>query len=358
MKKILWVTILISLVSIPAFSKTVTYLVEQNDQLGSILFSLGHKKLWAKSGKVNLFKRNFQINDTSKIFPGTKLKISEDDIVFKKNVVTVDDNITITRKINTLLEFAELVKNENLIEENIEDKPVDIQIEPLEKNAQQNAPGPIQDVSTPTEKTIRSFEFYPGVGIFLASNKEVDRQAVTTTFTGIQPLVEFKGIYSDNVFGSLSIDLFAKKIIQNVLHFPLNFDNRLQFVPKWNFTDFFRFAISHSTLTHSYAGKYSDSNIEYTLKSNFIGFGFVIPRDHYWFEFYLEKAYSGETTSLISSQKASKGIRLDTEWVYPVSEKLRIIPGLNYYSLNQESAQYQLKVFEARLILAREFEFL
>jgi hypothetical protein len=207
------------------------------------------------------------------------------------------------------------------------------------------------------EAVTHSINLYSGIGVSLASNKEIDRQTVTSTFSGAQPLIELKTIYSNESLGSFSVDFFAKKIIQNIYHFPLNYENHIQFIPKWNFLKSLKFGTSHSILFHSYVGKYSNTNIEYKLKSSFVGFAFLIPREKSWFEVHVEKAYSGEVISNESHFRNLDGIRIDTAWVYPLTKTLKLLPSLNYYSLNQESVQYQLKIFEARLMLAREFEF-
>ena len=207
------------------------------------------------------------------------------------------------------------------------------------------------------KKNSNRLKVFPGIGLFITNNKETDQQTATTNFSGIQPMIELKTIYSNDLFGTLAIDLLTKKIIKNSLNLPINFDYRLQFIPKKNFTGNFKFAISHSIINHSYVGKHSEADTTYQLKSSFIGLGFIIPKDHSWFEFYIEKAYFGKATSSESTQKASKGFRLNTEWIYPISDKLRLIPGLSYYSLKQTSTQYQLSAFNACLSMAREFEF-
>jgi hypothetical protein len=207
------------------------------------------------------------------------------------------------------------------------------------------------------KKSSNRLKVFPAIGLFATNNKETDQQTATTNFSGIQPMIELKTIYSNDLFGTLAIDLLTKKIIKNSLNLPINFDYRIQYIPKRNFTGNIKFSISHSTITHSYIGKHSEADLTYKLKSHFIGLGFIIPKDHSWFEFYFEKAYSGEASSSESTQKASKGFRLNTEWIYPISDKFRIIPGLSYYSLKQTSTQYQLSAFNACLSMAREFEF-
>jgi hypothetical protein len=39
-------------------------------------------------------------------------------------------------------------------------------------------------------------------------------------------------IYSNDLFGTLSIDLLTKKIITNSLNLPINFDYRLQYIQR------------------------------------------------------------------------------------------------------------------------------
>lgn len=333
----------LAICSLPTRSEILTYKIESRDQLGSIFLSLGQKKVWSKDGKVNLFKKRENIKSVSRIYPGEELKLNESDILFKKNIAIQGNQLVIIKKINTLDEYEILLANEKLTtkEDVVVDKPDIVQ--------------PIAEADL--KLTTHSLNLYPGIGFFMANNSEVDRSAKTASFSGIQPMIEIKAIYSNDDFGSFSIDLLTKKIIQKTYNFPLNFDYRLQLIPKWNVSNSIRLALSHSTITHSYVGKHSLTDLKYKLTSHFIGLGLVVPRDHYWFELYLEKAYSGKTTSSEYSQKTTSGFRIDTEWVYPITEKLRILPGINYYRVNQTASQYQLSVIETRLNLAREFEF-
>lgn len=309
------------LFSTPLFSKTLIYTVENNDQLGTLFLSIGHKKLWAENGIINILNKELEVKDVSIITPGKQLKIPEDCILFKKNITRENDDFFIIKKINTLKEYEELLKNENLKKSDVakSNKTFKIEIDEEKENKKE-------------KKVTHTFNFYPGVGFFLANNSERDQAATTTTFTGFQPLIEFKAIYSNDLLGSLSADFLTKKIFNSGESFPLNIDYRLQFVPRWNFTDYFRFAFSHSILIHSYKGKHIENNINYKLTSRFWGLGFIVPSDHYRFEFYFEKAYSGETTSNQYTQDTKNAFRIDAEVIYPFNEKWRLIPGLNYYN--------------------------
>lgn len=333
------------LFSTPLFSKTLTYTVENNDQLGTLFLSIGHKKLWAKNGIINILSKELEVKDVSIITPGKRLKIPEDYILFKKNITQKNDDFFIIKKINTLKEYEELLKNENLKESDVakDNETFEIEIDEEENNKE--------------KKVVHTFNFYPGVGFFLANNSERDQAATTTTFTGLQPIVELKAIYSNDSFGSLSADLLTKKIFNSGESFPLNIDYRLQFVPLWNFTDYFRFAFSHSVLVHSYKGKHIENNTNYKLTSRFFGLGFIVPSDRYQFEFYFEKAYRGETTSTQYTQNTKDAFRIDAEVIYSFNEKWRLIPGINYYNLKDQNTLYELSIFEARFVLAREFEF-
>ena len=336
-------------------AKDLYYLVEENDQIGIILLSLGHPNLWAKNGKVNQFKRLHKIKYPQKMLEGMVLKISEDNIIFKKNIIISKDNFKFVKKINTNSQYYELLNQEG-----VNPKQIVLAVFPKIEVVNEIKKSEIKEKREETEKqnakSSHSINLYPGVGGFMASNKENDRGVQTSTFSGTQPMLQLKGIYSTDLFGSLSVDLLTKKIFNKEFSFPVNIDYRLQFVPKWNITDSFKLALSHSSLRHSYVGKRSDQEIAYELKSNFIGIGFVIPRDNFWFEMYAEKAYSGEITSREQTLKAHKGLRFDAELVYPLFRELKIIPGLNYYQLKDSSLNYNLKVFETRLVMALEFE--
>lgn len=332
-----------------AHSAEYYYQVEQNDQLGVILLSLGHKKLWPKDGKVNQFKKSSSLPNPNKISVGDILKLSEKDILFKKNVILDKDYVSFKKKIKTLPEFEQALVDEGIDYQNISDSEPP-KIEVIGSNDEQNALNYRPEV-------IQSFNLYPGLGFFIASDKEINGNAKTDTFIGIQPMIQLKGIYSSSLFGSLAVDLLTKKIITNKFTFPINFDYRLQFVPKWNISDTFKMALSHSVLQHSYVGSNNQKEVAQELNSNFIGLGLVIPSEKYWFELYLEKAYTTKKKSLQSTQSIGSGFRLDTEVVYSIYEKWRLIPGFNYYKVEDKSTNYSLEVVEARLVFAREFEF-
>ena len=338
------------------------YKVEKKDQLGVILLSLGHKKLWPKDGKVNQFKKSSSLKNPGLISVGDILKINENDVVFKKNITIEESFIRFNKKIKTLPEFDQALSEEGIDYQQIAVKElpkievVAIDAVPQNKELEKVVEVEKEGEFYPTPETIHSLNLYPGIGGFVASDKEVDRNLKTDTYTGLQPLVQLKGIYSNSLFGSLAIDLLTKKIITDKFSFPINFDYRLQFLPKWNISDNFKLALSHSVVQHSYVGKSNSTEIAYELKSNFVGVGLVIPTESFWFELYIEKAYTGDTKSVEKTQSTSNGIRFDTDMVYSLYDKWRLIPGINYYKVKDKNTVYSLEVVEARLVFAREFE--
>lgn len=335
--------------SVSSFAGEVFYQIEANDQLGSLSLSLGHKKVWTKRGAVSMFKKRSEIENADSIYPGFYLKLDEDDILFKKNVEVLNNKVLFKKKIFTLEEYDYLLSQESFVQNDSVDASATYEIsEPDNSNLQS-----IKTISL----TVPFLELCLGIGTFTAFNNEVDRTVKTSTFSGIQPLFQFKGIYSLESVGSISADLLAKKIINDKFSFPINIDYRIQLVPKWNYNGSFKFALSHSLLRHSYIGKSSNMEIAYKLESSFIGAGLVIPADDFWFEFYIEKAYSGKAKSSESTKKVNSGIRFDSELIYSLTKKLKIIPGINYYQFKLPSERYQFSVYEARLVLAREFEF-
>ena len=368
------ITIIIFCISHAVLAKDYFYQVEKNDQLGIILLSLGHKILWPKDGKVNQFKKSSSLKDPSKISQGDVLKLNGKDIVFRNNVIIKNDYIIFKNKIKTLPEFEQILIKEGLDQristnerpklevvqkkslpevKEVKIKENDLKVVEAEVVIEEEQ----EEVHTPTSETIHSLNLYPGIGMFVASDKVTNRGWKTDTFTGLQPMVQLKGIYSNNIIGSVAVDLLTKKIITDKFTFPINFDYRLQFLPKWNISDSVKLALSHSVIQHSYVG--TDNNVDNAqeLKSNFVGVGFVIPTDNFWFELYVEKAYTGEKKSLEKTQSISNGLRVDTELVYSIYEKWRLVPGINYYTVKDKTNDYSLDVVESRLVLAREFDF-
>ena len=343
-------------------AKDFYYQVEGNDQLGVIFLSIGYRRLWTNDGQVNLFKRKLNKKFPKNLFEGSILKINEADILFKKNILIEGNYFKIINKIKTLEQYDAL-QNKLVNESNLPIKTESIpsiEVVKLIPETPQKTQESVQEINSKKTKiaeVVQSFNIYPGLGGFFAKDLEKDRLTTSSTFSGLQPMLQFKGIYSHSEFGSIAIDILAKKIINNKYSFPVNTDFRLQVIPEWNFTNYFRIALSHSIITHSYVGKNTDTDIAYKLKSNFIGLGFVVPKDNFWFELFFEKAYKGQTSSNEATQEASSGLRIDSEIVYPISNDWRIIPGLNYYQLKQNSTNYSLSVFELRTVLSRSFEF-
>lgn len=352
MKKITAASLILctSLVS----AKDFFYKVEQKDQLGIIFLSLGHRRLWQKDGKVNQFKKSSSLKTVDKVRIGDILKIDEKDIIFKKNVTIEKDYIHLKKKIKTMPEYKIALNAEGIDEQDLSEQELP-KIEVVQASEVPVSEAPVEEVEE--VKSIHSFDLYPGIGGFVANDTEEDRSVKTETFTGLQPLVQLKGIYSSDLFGSLAIDLLTKKIFTDNFSFPINFDYRIQLLPKWNISDNFKLAVSVSSIQHSYVGKSNETEVAYKLTSNFVGVGMVIPTDKFWFEFYVEKAIDGETTSGVQTQNTSEGWRFDTELVYSLYDKWRLLPGINYYKIEDETTDYSLGVFETRLVFAREFEF-
>lgn len=357
MKQLLFYTFIITSVIVSA--KELTYKVEAGDQLGTVFLSLGHLKLWDQPGKINQFKKSTpQMNELLK--PGTILKIQESDVLFKNNVLLQRDEITFKKKIKTKKDFFEM-QNDNQAQADLRVQPETkmspasdvLIINPPIKNSPQTKKN---DEPLETEK-IQSLNLYVGAGGFITSDTENDRTVSTQTMTGLQPLIQIKAIYSHSGFGSVAADFLTKQIISDQFTFPMNFDYRAQYLPKWNISDSFKIALSHSVLQHSYIGKNTNSEIAYELKTNFIGAGFVIPSEDFWFELYVEKAYSGDTKSTERTQDASSGLRLDTELVYSFDNAWTVIPGINYYQLSDTKTDYKVSASEFRMTIAREFEF-
>lgn len=330
-----------------AYAADYNYKVVENDQIGIIMLSLGHKKLWSEKGKVNQFKKASGLRIPKKIVPGLTLKIREEDILFKDNVAITGSNFTFVKKIKTLPEYEQHLA----IQKGSTQAEIQIKNEGAEESQL------ITETYVVEEEKKYALDLFLGFGGFIANNQEEDTTLSTTTFTGLQPMLQAKGIYSHEAIGSLSFDLMTKKIFEDQFSFPINIDYRLQYVPKWNVSENFKLALSLSTIRHSYVGKNSAIESEYELKSNFIGLGFVIPSERFWFEFYIEKGFDGKTETAGISQKADNGFRLDTELVYPMYKGWRMIPGINYYKLKNSDTEYALSVLEGRFVFAHEFNF-
>lgn len=330
-----------------AYTQPLNYEVQKNDQLGTIFLSLGHKKLWPRDGKVNLFKQRIDTKIPKKIWPGQILKIEKNDILFTKNVKIENDKIIILKKIKNLKDFEEQSKIEGMVELSVNEN---VKLN-LEESSSSN------DLSTDTKdmSSNDSLVFYPAIGFFFAQDKETTSSFSTNTQTGLQPLIQVKAIYSNELYGSVSTDLLIKKIFTSQFNFPINFDYRIQLLPNVTQLSPFRVAISHSVIAHSYVGKQFNKDEQYKLTSNFIGIGFIYPMDDQWFELYFEKAYNGKIKGPRSKMNATEGFRIDSEYIFPVLDDINLIPGLNYYSLKQNNGSYKLDVYELRLTMAKEF---
>lgn len=337
--KILLICLLLT-TTVFAQDKKIYYEVEKGDTFGSVLFSMGYITLWSGSAYVNKFKHKITPSPVDKVKVGDKVYFDESEIVFKKNVEIKDDRIFFKRKIHKLDEWKELAA----IEET------------------KDAPEAPQELVVESDKAVQvysnatsSFEIYAGAGGFVARDVEADRSTSTTTMTGIQPMAQVKGIYSHSSIGSLAVDVLAKKIFNSEFSFPVNTDFRFQYIPKWINLGDINLAVSYSMLKHSYVGKPEEEEKEYELSANFVGVGFVWPKETYWFEVYLEKALASETESDDQTIKLNEGWRVDSELIYPLTRTLRLIPGINYYTTKNSSKEYQMTVLELRSTIAWEF---
>lgn len=338
MKKIL-ILLCFSLPFTASASETKYYLVEKGDTLGSVVLSMGYLKLWSGSAYVNKFKNKVSPRKVHNVSVGDKIYFDESDIIFKKNIRIEGDRIFIVKKIIRIAEWKAQKAAEDI----------------------SGAPAVPVKVVLESEKTTHvyenkswSFDLYTGLGLFSARDVENDRSTQTTTMTGLQPIVQMKGIYSHLKVGSIAFDVLAKKIFNSKFNFPVNTDFRFQYLPKWIDLNFMNLAFSWSTLRHSYVGNPEDEAKEYELSADFVGMGLVWPRESYWYEIYIEKAISGEARSNEQTITLKDGWRIDSELIYPVSKKLRIIPGINYYTTKNSSLNYQMSVLEFRSTLVWE----
>lgn len=326
----------------PVFAKSYRYEVEKGDTLGTILLSLGHLKLWKPQGMVNHFQQRAPELGTGQLIRGREISIPEEYIVFKSNVTLKDDKLTFVKKIKTQPEFRELLSKQDAV------VPVDHEVSKKEE------PAPTKVPPEPSQPI--GLSLYPGAGLFLALNQAENNGVMTVTQTGIQPMAQLKGIYSNALLGAFSFDVLAKKIINPKYSFPINLDYRLQYLPQWNVSESYRLALSYSILRHSYVGKGAGEEEAFQLNTQFAGLGFVLPRDVFWFEVYLEKEVSGETKSDTYNVSTKNGWRLDSELIYPIGPHWKIIPGINYFRFEDKSQSYKFHVVETRLIFARQFD--
>jgi len=341
MKKILSLFLLLTVER--SFSTEYLYQIKEGDQLGTILLSLGHKYLWSKDSKLDQFKKTSQVSLPNFIKKGTIIKISDNDIIFKKNVALKNGQLKILRKIRTLKDYEEYL---------LEETPV-----ATDPGHNKELSIDITNINVPAKKAQKSISFYAGLGTFITQDKVTDRQVISSTFSGIQPLVQLKGIYTSGERRVLALDLLAKKIISSQFSFPINYNFRLQAMPGWEIANVFQLGFTHSFLRQSYVGMNSLNEVSYELRSQFVGISVLHTQDSYWIELYIEKAYRGSTKSSEYTHEVSNGYRVETEISYPVSDKWKVIPGINYYTFESTSDDYSFYGLEARLVFSREFAF-
>jgi hypothetical protein len=344
----IWRVVVLSMLgcmSASSWAQTYFYRVEESDQLGVIVYSLGHTSLWDQVGAVNFFKKSQQLADPNQIYAGSIFKLRESDIVFKDNVLRNGKWITFKKKISTRAEFAAMLALRPKTERRRNAGPLRI--------------GVVKGSRQP-QKLIRpanqfATQLYLGGGGFIARNSETTAGVQTQSLTGLQPMAQLKVISTATNWGSVSVDALAKKILNAPFEFPVNFDYRLQLLPRWSAVKNVRFAVSLSEVRHSYVGKVAGEDTAFDLRSRFAGLGVVIPQEKSWFELYVEKAFAGRVRPRGdgAGKSASGGYRVDTEYVFPLGGWY-LIPGLNYYALSTNK-DYRFNVIEGRLSFAREF---
>ena len=327
MKNRLLASILISFLnlSLPTlvWAKDYIYRIERGDTYGNILLSIGHENVWSDKTLINTFlHKDPKVDKIKNLHVGKVLHIPLEMIKFRKNVRASQGRIQIIRKISKLSEFRELAEQEK----------IEIKTE------------------------YRSLKtLYMGAGGFYANNTYQFEDTKSVTKSGLQPVIQAKFIWSHEAFGSLAFDIFAKKIFNNQFSFPLNIDGRIQFLPKYNLPGDFKLALSHSFLKHSYAvGEESSKGSVQKLNGRFIGLGVVVPKDNFWYEFYFEKMYAGTNESKLGNISVKDGWRIDSELVYPIFDKWKFIPGVNYFQFDNSAKKANLNVWELRMVFARE----
>lgn len=338
--KILLLTLCLTSLSVEAATtkERLYYQVEAGDTFGTVIFSLGYIRLWTGSAYVNKFKNRIDPKEVNRVEIGDKIYFDESEIIFKKNIRREGNQIFFHRKIRKLKDWRELREREKTKE----DLPQAPEMIVLEK----------KDEVRVFDNTKSSHEIYLGAGGFIAQDMEKDNATETNTMTGLQPLVQLKGIYSHSAIGSMAVDVLAKKIMNADFSFPINTDVRLQYIPKFINLGPINLAFSYSMLKHSYAGKPVDEVKEYELSAQFAGIGLVLPRGFYWYEIYLEKSLAARTVSNDKSITLSSGWRLDSELIYPWGPRWRIIPGINYYTTENPSKKYEMSVLELRTTIS------
>ena len=331
---------------------SLVYQFDKGDDLGGVLISFGYKQLWTGEKAINKFKNRIKTRKLSSIQTGRLFNIELEEIKFKKNISISENNVFLIRKIKTIKEWEEINQNEM---SNVTPTDLMSQKEPTPpaKDLEVLVPEVLEtkEIEVTNDSTLKLFG---GGGIFLANDSEIDRNVKTSTYTGIQPMLDFKLIYSHSQLGSVASELMLKKILNSGYQFPLNYDFRFQVLPQYFQLNNFQFAVSYSTNTHSYIGKPSVREIEYELNSHFFGLGMIYQNRDFWVELYIEKAMSGQTKSSEKSLTIDQGMRLDAEVIYPINDKWSLIPGLNYSQY--KGANYQINVIETRLNITREFE--
>lgn len=325
-----------------ANDQKIYYQIERGDSLGSVIFSLGYIKLWTGSAYVNKFKNRINPQGSDLVAVGDKIYFNEDEIIFKKNVRREGNRIFFHKKIKKIKDWKILMAQEK-IQGSVPESPRSVVLE-------------TKNETKAFDKKNSSYEIYLGAGGFVAQDMEKDQATQTDTMTGLQPMVQLKGVYSHSAWGSLAVDILTKKIINADFSFPINTDFRFQYLPKFINLGPVNLAFSYSMLKHSYAGKPLDEVKEYELTAQFAGVGLVLPRSSYWYEFYLEKSLSAKTESNEKNITLKNGWRFDSELIYPLGRKWRVIPGINYYMTENKSESYEMNVLELRTTVAWLFD--
>lgn len=355
MKKIICIFYFVTSIS-NSYANSLYYKLEEGDQLGQILLSLGNKRIWNKTGKLHIWKKNFQIWKPRKLIPGEIVTIDSSFIKFKKNVTIDDNQVFFIKKITNLNEYDDLFNQENneeIAKENEEETKEEIKNEIGLSNNSEKIPELILPVSNITEKS--SITILPAIGFATSKTSEKDDNISTTTSTGLQPILQMKLIYQIQKYGIFLADFKFKKIINDKFDFKNNIDSSLEYIFNWNIVSHLKFSLTHSFANYSFVGKHSDNEIGYEFNSKFIGAGLIFLGDNFWLESYFEKMYTGKTVSSEIVHDNLDGFRISTELNYPIYKGLRFLPALYYYDIT--GSNYRIRTFDAKIAFGREFTF-
>lgn len=321
-----------------AYSREVFYTAPEDRDLGEIIFSLGYRRLDARSAVQNSFKYKKTVFKR-KLKKGETIRFDSMAILFTKNAVVRDGKLVFKKIVRQGKQWKDQTKNH---------PPQRYPMVPEKLYVDYSNGSRILIKSSPWKQ-----DYYLGIGGFAGQYNLSDSSAANKKTSTFQPLLFGKAIVSHLTTGTLGVEGTLKKA---AVGSSVNYDLRTQFIPIFLRFPLFNIGLNFSKLNQSYAGESKGKSVVHKFDGSFVGVSLLFPQNVGWLELILEKGLSANVKA--PERKLSvDAYRLGTLWTHQFRTHWYVMPAISYVSGSYDTMGYKLNFVEAKLSIAREFNF-